>query len=47
MYMQCATESYRSACESTADVYYEAVKAFGKKRSVEILNAKMTAEAEK
>jgi hypothetical protein len=47
MYRQCATEKYTSACEATANVYYEAVKAFGKKRDVEILAARMEEEAQK
>jgi hypothetical protein len=47
MYKQCATEYYKSACESTANVYYEAVRALGKKRDVEILAARMEAEAQR
>ena len=39
MYNQCKSESYRDACEATATVYYEAVKAFGKKRGVEVREA--------
>lgn len=46
MYNQCATESYKDACAATATVYYEAVKAFEKKRSVKILDARKEAEAE-
>lgn len=47
MYNQCATENFRDACEATATVYYEAVKAFGKKRAAEILDARQVAEAAK
>ncbi|KAH7371685.1 secretory phospholipase A2 [Pyrenochaeta sp. MPI-SDFR-AT-0127] len=48
MYAQCARETFKSACEATATVYYEAVKAFGKKRAAEILEARMAQlEAEK
>lgn len=44
MFNQCATESFTTACEATATIYYEAVKAFGKKRAAEILEARMAAE---
>lgn len=44
MYNQCATERFKTACEATANVYYEAVKAFGKKRATEILEARMLVE---
>ncbi|KAF2703325.1 hypothetical protein K504DRAFT_463691 [Pleomassaria siparia CBS 279.74] len=40
MYTQCATEGnvfVVAACKAVADVYYEAVKEFGSKRSVEFL----------
>ena len=40
MFTQCATESFKTACEATATIYYEAVKAFGKKRAIEILEAR-------
>ncbi|KAH8708550.1 prokaryotic phospholipase A2-domain-containing protein, partial [Phaeosphaeriaceae sp. PMI808] len=41
MYNQCANERFRDACEATATVYYEAVKAFGKKSAAEIVEARM------
>jgi hypothetical protein len=44
MFDQCANETFRDACEATATVYYEAVKAFGKKRAAEILEARMAVE---
>jgi hypothetical protein len=44
MFNQCANESFKAACEATATIYYEAVKAFGKKRAAEILEARMAAE---
>jgi hypothetical protein len=31
MFNQCATESAKGPCEATATLYYEAVKAFGKR----------------
>lgn len=40
MFNQCKSEDFQDACEATATVYYEAVKAFGKKRAVEILEAR-------
>ncbi|CAO2653344.1 Nn.00g027550.m01.CDS01 [Neocucurbitaria sp. VM-36] len=40
MFAQCATEGFKIACEATATIYYEAVKAFGKKRAIEILEAR-------
>jgi hypothetical protein len=47
MFNQCAKESFRDACEATATVYYEAVKAFGKKRKVEILGARIAEDGAK
>jgi hypothetical protein len=44
MLNQCKSESFEDACEATATVYYEAVKAFGKKRAAEILEARRAAE---
>jgi hypothetical protein len=44
MYNQCASEKFKKACETTATLYYEAVKAFGKKRASEILEARRAAE---
>jgi hypothetical protein len=44
MFNQCTTEKYRDACEATATIYYEAVKVFGKKRAVEIREARLAAE---
>lgn len=46
MFNQCKSENFQDACEATATVYYEAVKAFGKKRAVEILEARRTREEE-
>lgn len=43
-YNQCKNESFKEACEATATIYYEAVKAFGKKRAAEILEARMAEE---
>jgi hypothetical protein len=40
MYNQCATEKHKNACEITADLYYEAVKVFGKKSAVAIQEAR-------
>jgi len=40
MFNQCASETYQDACEATATLYYEAVKVFGKKRGVEIKEAR-------
>jgi hypothetical protein len=31
MFNQCATEGAKGPCEATATLYYEAVKAFGKR----------------
>ncbi|KAH7392140.1 prokaryotic phospholipase A2-domain-containing protein [Phaeosphaeria sp. MPI-PUGE-AT-0046c] len=45
MFTQCASERFQDACEATATVYYEAVKAFGKKRAVEILEARRAEES--
>jgi hypothetical protein len=36
MFNQCRSERFQDACEATATVYYEAVKAFGRKKAVEI-----------
>jgi hypothetical protein len=44
MVNQCQVENFREACEATATVYYEAVKAFGKKRAVDVLGARRAAE---
>jgi hypothetical protein len=44
MFNQCANERFNDACEATATIYYEAVKAFGKKRAAEILEARAAAE---
>ncbi|KAH7082418.1 prokaryotic phospholipase A2-domain-containing protein [Paraphoma chrysanthemicola] len=44
MLNQCKNENFEDACEATATVYYEAVKAFGKKRAVEILEARRASE---
>ncbi|RYF34229.1 MAG: hypothetical protein EOO38_29645 [Cytophagaceae bacterium] len=44
MLNQCKDELFEDACEATATVYYEAVKAFGKKRAVEVLEARVAAE---
>lgn len=41
MFNQCKSEDFQDACEATATVYYEAVKAFGKKKAREILEARM------
>ena len=41
---QCAGEEFKDACDATATLYYEAVKAFGKKRSAEILEARRVTE---
>lgn len=40
MFNQCKSEDFQDACEATATVYYEAVKAFGKKKAREILEAR-------
>lgn len=34
LYYQCEGETFESACDDLADVYYEAVKEFGSKRDV-------------
>jgi hypothetical protein len=44
MFNQCTTEKYVEACEATATIYYEAVKVFGKKRALEIREARLAAE---
>jgi hypothetical protein len=36
MFNQCRSETFQDVCEATATVYYEAVKAFGRKKAVEI-----------
>jgi hypothetical protein len=41
MFNQCQNEKFKDACKATATVYYEAVKAFGKKKAAEILEARM------
>jgi hypothetical protein len=43
MFNQCQNERFGDACEATATVYYEAVKAFGKKKIAEI-QARMAEE---
>jgi hypothetical protein len=43
MFNQCKSERFGDACEATATVYYEAVKAFGKKKAAEI-QARMAEE---
>ncbi|KAF2032412.1 hypothetical protein EK21DRAFT_61091, partial [Setomelanomma holmii] len=44
MLNQCKNENFEDVCEATATVYYKAVKAFGKKRAVEILEARGAGE---
>jgi hypothetical protein len=44
MFAQCAKERFNDACEATANLYYLAVKEFGKKRAAEILEARRVAE---
>jgi hypothetical protein len=47
MFAQCANERFNDACEATANLYYLAVKEFGKKRAAEILEARRVAEGAK
>jgi hypothetical protein len=42
---QCANEGAKGLCDATATLYYEAVKAFGKKRAVEMEEKKIDADA--
>ena len=37
LYNQCATESLTEVCDATADVYYAAVRAFGKKEATAMM----------
>lgn len=39
LYNQCSSESFASVCRRLADVYYTAVRAFGKKAALEVLKA--------
>jgi hypothetical protein len=39
MFNQCANEEAKGPCEATATLYYEAVKAFGNKRDLEMVEA--------
>ena len=39
LYNQCNTEILTSGCKKLADVYYAAVRAFGKKKGAEVLAA--------
>jgi len=42
LYNQCQSESSPSICEGTADVYYAAVRAFGKQKALEVMKAAET-----
>ncbi|KAH3908223.1 hypothetical protein HBI56_191120 [Parastagonospora nodorum] len=44
MFNQCQNERFKEACRATATIYYEAVKAFGRKRAAEIREARRAAE---
>ncbi|KAJ4304606.1 hypothetical protein N0V90_000132 [Kalmusia sp. IMI 367209] len=46
LYNQCNSESFVSVCKSLADVYYAAVRAFGKKAALEVLKAAQPAAEE-
>ena len=43
LYNQCNSESLTSICKGLADVYYAAVRAFGKKKGAEVLAAAQAA----
>jgi hypothetical protein len=40
MFNQCANEAAKGPCEATATLYYEAVKVFGRKRDLEMVEGK-------
>ncbi|KAJ4360684.1 uncharacterized protein N0V89_001251 [Didymosphaeria variabile] len=46
LYNQCDTETFTSICKDLADVYYAAVRAFGKKAAAEVLAASVPAANE-
>jgi hypothetical protein len=46
LYNQCDQQSFTSTCKGLADVYYEAVRAFGKKKAAEVLAASVPAANE-
>lgn len=46
LYNQCAKQHFTDICEGLADVYYTAVRVFGKKKAGDVLAASVPAAKE-